>query len=119
MGINTGNEAPPPQKERIKSLFRHTAVTGFVVAAACVTWDLHAGVNGSGGLDGGRRVTPVHLVRLGVLGLAVDHREAQTQPLGKRLSPDAATPGRTVQKPRQQKTRHMRRYKAQRPATNV
>lgn len=48
---------------------------------AVFTGDLHAGVDGSGGLDGGRGVSAVHLVRLGVLSFAVDHRYAQTQAL--------------------------------------
>lgn len=52
-----------------------------------LTWDFHAGVNGSGRLDSGWGVTPVYLVRLCVLSLAVDHGDAQTQTLGKRLGP--------------------------------
>lgn len=47
-----------------------------------LTWYLHAGVDGAGGLDSGWGVTPVHLVRLCVLSLAVDHGDAQTQTLG-------------------------------------
>lgn len=47
-----------------------------------LTWYLHAGVDGAGGLDSGGGVTPVHLVRLCVLSLAVDHSDAQTQTLG-------------------------------------
>lgn len=57
---------------------------------AALTGDLHAGVDGSGGLDGGRGVSAVHLVRLGVLSLAVDHRDAQTQALGERLGSGSA-----------------------------
>lgn len=55
--------------------------------APALTWYFHAGVNGSGGLDGGWGVAPVYLVRLCVLSLAVDHSDAQTQTLGKRLGP--------------------------------
>jgi len=65
------------------------AVTGCVCVCVCVTWHVHAGVDGSAGLDGGGGVSPVYLVRLGVLSFAVDHRQAQTEPLGKRLRPDA------------------------------
>lgn len=50
-------------------------------SSAVFTGDVHAGVDGSGGLDGGRGVSAVHLVRLGVLSFAVDHRYAQTQAL--------------------------------------
>lgn len=49
------------------------------------TGDLHAGMDSSGGLDGGRGVSAVHLVRLGVLSFAVDDCYAKTQALGERL----------------------------------
>lgn len=52
-----------------------------------ITWYLHARVNGSSGLDGGRRVSAVDLVRLGILSFAVDHGDPETQALGKRLGP--------------------------------
>lgn len=52
-----------------------------------LTWYLHAGVDGAGGLDSGWGVTAVHLVRLRVLSLAVDHSDAQTQTLSERLGP--------------------------------
>lgn len=54
---------------------------------ACITWYLHAGVNGSGGLDGGWGMSAVYLVWFGVLSFSVDHCDTQTQPLGERLSP--------------------------------
>lgn len=60
--------------------------------APALTWYFHAGVNGSGCLDSGWGVTPVYLVRLCVLSLAVDHGNAQTQPLGKRLGPASKRP---------------------------
>lgn len=53
----------------------------------CITWYLHAGVNGSGGLDGGWGMSAVYLVWFGVLSFSVDHCDTQTQPLGERLSP--------------------------------
>lgn len=54
---------------------------------AALTWYLHAGVNGSGGLDSGWGVTPIYLVRLCILSLTVDHSNAQTQTLSKWLGP--------------------------------
>lgn len=63
-----------------------------VEGAPALAWYFHAGVDGSGCLDSGWGVTPVYLVRLCVLSLAVDHSNAQTQTLGERLGPASTHP---------------------------
>lgn len=63
-----------------------------VESAPALAWYFHAGVDGSGCLHSGWGLTAVYLVRLCVLSLAVDHSNAQTQTLGKRLGPASTHP---------------------------
>lgn len=81
---------------------------------AVFTGDLHAGVDGSGGFDGGRGVSAVHLVRLGVLSFAVDHRYAQTQALSERLS-SASTKSNTHTHTRAQSNARRRMWDVKKP----
>lgn len=94
LGISTEND------RNTENLQCHAVIgQDFILAGApALTWYFHAGVNGSGCLDSGWGVTPVYLVRLCVLSLAVDHSNAQTQALGKRLGPAS----------KRQKTQHGR-----------
>ncbi len=108
LGINTGNKHKSKYRETTWELLYlnsyygdaahlhgHVLLFGAteqqdslcVCVCPCITWDLHAGVNGSGGLDGGWGVSPIYLVWLCVLSFTVDHCYAQTQPLSKWLSP--------------------------------
>lgn len=57
---------------------------------ATLTWQLQAGVH-RGVLDHRRGVAAVVHVQLGALGLAVDHRQAQAEPLGVGLGPARET----------------------------
>lgn len=82
LGINTaeGKKEKSGSERTHPSLYQEKKEDPFE-SSAVFTGDVHAGVDGSGGLDGGRGVSAVHLVRLGVLSFAVDHRYAQTQAL--------------------------------------
>ena len=53
-------------------------------------------MDGAGGLDGGGGVAAVHHVGLCVLSLAVDHRDAQTETRGERLSPERERENRPI-----------------------
>lgn len=87
MGINTaeGRKEKSGSERTHPNLYQKKKRDPFD-SLAVFTGDVHAGVDGSGGLDGGRGVSAVHLVRLSVLSFAVDHRQAQTQALSERLS---------------------------------
>lgn len=84
LGISTENDGNKEELWWVGALIRQYFI---LEGASALTWYFHAGVNGSGGLYSGWGVAPVHLVRLCVLSLAVDHGDAQTQTLGKRLGP--------------------------------
>lgn len=73
LGINTGkkNEKDTEKVKKISviiCMYLYTAYSvaghvGYLVCVSvCITWYLHAGVNGSSGLDGGWGVSAIYLV---------------------------------------------------------